>query len=124
MAGFAQQSNSWQTKSVLAILFLVLGVCLGVGESQGIYPGNEETFGEPLNYGEYDVERNQLVQPDDESLSKFFDVEVSKKDGVEGKEYFPLLMPKVHPESKEAYLCTPIEIKDEEYYITGKEVII
>ena len=29
-------------------------------------------------------------------------------------------MPKVHPVAEESYLCTPIEIKDEEYFITGK----
>ena len=32
---------------------------------------------------------------------------------------FPLLMPKIRPEREESYLCTPIKIKDDTFFITG-----
>ena len=37
-------------------------------------------------------------------------------------EHFPLLMPKIHPENAEAYLCTPIRLNDDgHFYVTGFE---
>jgi len=115
MAETARKTNSWRPKYLFSITSFVLVLYFGVGKSQGIYRTNE-----PLNYNNaFAAEPNQLAQPDDESPDKFFDVEVSKKDGITGKDFFPLMMPKVHPAQDEAYLCTPIEIKDKEYYITG-----
>ena len=36
---------------------------------------------------------------------------------------FPLLMPKIHPENAEAYLCTPVRLNEDgdKFYITGFE---
>ena len=104
-----------QKYSSVVTLF-ALGLTFGAGESQGIYR-NEE----PISYNNHFAasSNQQEEQPDYGYLDKLFDVEVSKKDGVHGKDFFPLLMPKVHPPQEEAYLCTPIEIKDEEYFITG-----
>jgi peptidylglycine monooxygenase len=117
MAETERKTNIWKPKYLSSVALFVLALSFGVGKSQGIYQSND-----PLSYTygqNFAASSNQLAQPDDEYLDKFFDVEVSKKDGVSGKEFFPLLMPKVHPTKEESYLCTPIEIKDEEYYITG-----
>ena len=105
-----------QKYSLIVTLF-ALGLTFGTGKSQGIYR-NED----PISYNnEFAATSNHHEeQPDYAYLDKLFDVEVSKKDGVHGKDFFPLLMPKVHPVAEESYLCTPIEIKDEEYFITGK----
>ena len=107
-SGHKHSANNWD--------FLIWGVLLRLGYSQGVYQ-NED----PLDYGNSFAVPSHHSQPENEYgyLDKLFDVEVSKKDGVTGKDFFPLLMPKVHPPQEEAYLCTPIEIKDEEYYITG-----
>ncbi len=42
---------------------------------------------------------------------------------AEATQKFPLLMPKVHPEKKEAYLCTPVRVADLEvgFFVTGFE---
>ena len=122
MAETQHNSSSWQVNFLISITFCVLLLTFGVVRSQAIYQANEN-YHEPLSYGYGHADAsNQLQQPNDELPDKFFDVEVSKKDGVDGKEFFPLLMPKVHPTEEESYLCTPIEIKDKEYYITGKLV--
>jgi peptidylglycine monooxygenase len=119
MAETQHNSSSWQVNFLLSITLSVLFLTLGVSRSQAIYQENEN-YHEPLSsgYGYADAS-NQLPQPKDELPDNFFDVEVSKKDGVDGKDFFPMLMPKVHPTEEESYLCTPIEIKDKEYYITG-----
>ena len=120
MAETQHKSSSWQVNFPLSITLCVLFLTFGVERSQAIYQENEN-YHEPLSYGYgYADASNQLPQPNDELPDSFFDVEVSKKDGVDGKEFFPLLMPKVHPTEEESYLCTPIEIKDKEYYITGE----
>ena len=104
-------------QNLLILTLVALELSFGAGQSLGIYQNDE-----PLEYGDNFAASNDVdTQPDYGYLDKLFDVEVpSKKDGVHGKEFFPLLMPKVHPPSSESYLCTPIEIKDEEYFITGK----
>lgn len=51
----------------------------------------------------------------------FYKVEYSKDEAR--KSYFPLLMPKIHPVSEEAYICTPVKVKDNEFYITGTDGI-
>jgi len=115
MAETERKTNIWNPNYLSSFTLFILVVLFGVGKSQGIYQNDE-----PLGYNNnFAASSNQLAQPDDEYLDKFFDVEVSKKDGVSGKDFFPLLMPKVNPTQEESYLCTPIEIKDEEYYITG-----
>ena len=115
MAETERKTNIWKPKYLSSFTFFVLVLSFEIGKSQGIYQNDE-----PLSYNNnFAASSNQLAQPDDEYLNKFFDVEVSKKDGITGKDFFPLLMPKVHPTQEESYLCTPIEIKDEEYYITG-----
>ena len=120
MAETQHNSSSWQISFLFSITLCVLLLTFGVARSQAIYQANEN-YHEPLSYGYGNADAsNQLAQPNDELPDNFFDVEVSKKDGVDGKEFFPLLMPKVHPTEEESYLCTPIEIKDKEYYITGK----
>ena len=118
-----RRNNIWMTKHFSLFSLFALGLLFGTGTSQDIYR-NEEF--EPLDYSNnFAVSSNQQPKPDYGYLDKLFEVEVpSKKDGVKGKEYFPLLMPKVKPSQEEAYLCTPIEIKDEEYYITGNVVSI
>ena len=114
--------SSWQISFLFSITLCVLLLTFGVVRSQAIYQENEN-YHEPLSYGYgYADASNQSPQPNDELPDNFFDVEGSKKDGVDGKEFFPLLMPKVHPTEEESYLCTPIEIKDKEYYITGRPI--
>ena len=40
--------------------------------------------------------------------------------GIENEDYFPLLMPKVHPTLVETYLCTPIRLNEAEtHYVIG-----
>ena len=116
MAEKQHRNNIWMQKYSSIVTLFALGLTFGAGESQGIYR-NEE----PISYNNHFAasSNQQEEQPDYGYLDKLFDVEVSKKDGVHGKDFFPLLMPKVHPAQEEAYLCTPIEIKDEEYFITG-----
>ena len=116
MAPVQSNINIWMPKNLIFVTVFIWGVLLRLGYSQGVYQ-NED----PLDYGNSFAVSSGHPQPENEYgyLDKLFDVEVSKKDGVTGKDYFPLLMPKVHPPQEEAYLCTPIEIKDEEYYITG-----
>merc|ERR1711881_515568 len=116
MAPVKSNINIWMPKNLIFVTVFIWGVLLRLGDSQGVYQ-NED----PLDYGNSFAVPSHHSQPENEYgyLDKLFDVEVSKKDGVTGKDFFPLLMPKVHPPQEEAYLCTPIEIKDEEYYITG-----
>ena len=110
-----RKTTIWKPKYSSSFTLFVLVLTFGVGKSQATYQ-SDDSIGYDNNFA---APSRQLAHPDDGYLDKFFDVEVSKKDGVSGKEYFPLLMPKVHPTQEESYLCTPIEIKDEEYYITG-----
>ena len=116
MAPGQSNTNIWMPKNLIFITVFIWGVLLRLGYSQGVYQDED-----PLDYGNSFAVPSHHSQPENEYgyLDKLFDVEVSKKDGVTGKDFFPLLMPKVHPPQEEAYLCTPIEIKDEEYYITG-----
>merc|ERR1711993_198051 len=116
MAPVQSNINIWMPKNLIFVTVFIWGVLLRAGYSQGVYQ-NEDL----LDYGNSFAVSSDHSQPGNEYgyLDRLFDVEVSKKDGVTGKDFFPLLMPKVHPPQEEAYLCTPIEIKDEEYYITG-----
>ena len=119
MAENKRKNNIWMQQNLLILTFVALELSFGTGQSVGIYQ-NDEPLGYESNFA---ASGNQEEKPDYGYLDKLFDVEVSpppsKKDGVHGKEFFPLLMPKVHPPASESYLCTPIEIKDEEYFITG-----
>jgi len=116
MAENKRKNNIWMQENLLLLTLVALELSFGAGQSLGIYQNDE-----PLEYGNnFEASNGEETQPDYGYLDKLFDVEVpSKKDGVHGKEFFPLLMPKVHPPTPESYLCTPIEIKDEQYYITG-----
>ena len=116
MAPGQSNTNIWMPKNLIFVTLFIWGVLLRLGYSQGVYQDEDS-----LDYSNSFAVPSGHSQPENEYgyLDKLFDVEVSKKDGVTGKDFFPLLMPKVHPPQEEAYLCTPIEIKDEEYYITG-----
>jgi len=116
MAPGQSNTNIWMPKNLIFVTLFIWGVLLRLGYSQGVYQDEDA-----LDYANSFAVPSGHSQPENEYgyLDKLFDVEVSKKDGVTGKDFFPLLMPKVHPPQEEAYLCTPIEIKDEEYYITG-----
>ena len=120
MAENKRKNNIWMQQNLLILTLVALELSFGTGQSLGNYQ-NDEPLGYDSNFA---ASSNQEEQRDYGYLDKLFDVdhpplEVSKKDGVTGKEFFPLLMPKVHPPASESYLCTPIEIKDDEYYITG-----
>ena len=109
------KNNIWMKHTLPIFTFFALGLSFGAGKSQAIYRNDE-----PVDYSNnYPAYRDQTSEPDYSYLDKLYDVDVSKKDGVHGKEFFPLLMPKIHPPTEESYLCTPIEIKDNEFYITG-----
>ena len=45
--------------------------------------------------------------------------------GAAALQHFPLLMPKIHPQAAESYLCSPIRLNDgadaEHFYVTGFE---
>ena len=120
MAENKRKNNIWMQQNLFILTLVALELFFGTGQSLGIYQNDE-----PLEYdSKFAASSNPEEQPDYGYLDKLFDVdhpplEVSKKDGVQGKEFFPLLMPKIHPPAPESYLCTPIEIKDDEYYITG-----
>ena len=115
MAENKRKNNIWMQQNLLILTFVALELSFGTGQSLGIYQ-NDEPLGYDSNFA---ASSDQEEQPDYGYLDRLFDVEVSKKNGVDGKDFFPLLMPKVHPPAPESYLCTPIEIKDEEYFITG-----